>query len=110
MSFFDKLKDALFSRPTDAGRNHWFYVQCDHCGEYIKGRIDMFNDLSLRYGEDQKDTTLHTRKVLIGSNRCYKQIEVTMNFDGKRKLIERQIIGGKFVTQEEYEEAHADKQ
>jgi hypothetical protein len=40
--------------------------------------------------------------VIIGSNRCYKPIEVKLTYDGKRQLIDREIDGGSFITQDEY--------
>ena len=106
MSFLEKLRGILFASPMEAGRNYWFYVKCDACCEVLKGRVDKYNDLSRRYPEGRGDFTLYTRKVMIGSQRCYKQIEVELTFGSNRKLKERQIKGGTFVTEEEYEEAH----
>jgi hypothetical protein len=38
------------------------------------------------------------RKVLMGSGRCFQPIEVTLKFDEGRRLLERQITGGKFTA------------
>jgi len=78
----------------------WITVQCDRCGEVIRTRIDMINDLSAEYGEGEEATAYICRKVLIGRQRCYRPIEVMLTFDAHRKLIERQITGGKFVVPE----------
>ena len=91
----------LFKSPY-SGRNRWFYVQCHRCKEIIKGRVDLYNDLSIRFGEGNQKSTYYCRKVVIGSNRCYLPIEVEMTFDANRKLLEREITGGEFVTEEEY--------
>jgi hypothetical protein len=62
----------------------------------------MHNHLSIRYGESKSGNTYYCRKVMIGSNRCYRPIEVEFTFDSNRSLLERQIKGGKFVTEDEF--------
>jgi len=64
--------------------------------------VDLSNDLSLDYGGDQ--TTYFTRKVLIGEGRCFERIEVRLNFDKDRKLINCEIIGGEFISEEQFYE------
>jgi hypothetical protein len=34
---------------------------------------------------------------LIGSKRCFQQIEATFKFDASRELQDKQISGGRFV-------------
>jgi hypothetical protein len=53
--------------------------------------------LSIEYGQDEKVSGYFCRKVLIGKQRCFQQIEVTLTFDAHHKLIERKVEGGKFV-------------
>ena len=89
-------------KPPSSDRNYWFYVQCDHCKENLKGRVDMHNHLSIQYGEEKSGNTYFCRKVMIGSNRCYKPVEVEFRFDSNRKLLDRQIKGGQFVTEDEF--------
>jgi len=76
-------------------------VQCSRCGENIRSRIDLTNDLSAEYGEDGQEAYFLCRKVLIGKQGCYAPIEIILNFDADRNLIGRQITGGKFSTGEE---------
>jgi hypothetical protein len=59
----------------------------------------MINDLSAEYGEGESATTYFCRKVLIGKQSCYRPIKVMLTFNPSRKLIERQITGGKFVPE-----------
>jgi hypothetical protein len=92
---------SLFKYPG-SDRNYWFFVRCNHCNEILKGRLDLYNHLSIQYGDVEKDNTYYCRKVMIGGNRCYKPIEVEFTFDSSKKLINRQINGGQFVTEEEY--------
>ncbi|MFN2153271.1 MAG: hypothetical protein ACK2T5_16840 [Anaerolineales bacterium] len=100
MSFFEKLRN-LFSAPSDGDkRSLWLYVQCDKCGEILSGRVDLYNDLSVQF--EGGATTYFTRKVLIGSQRCYRPIELELTFDQNRKLIDQEIKGGEFVTKEAY--------
>jgi hypothetical protein len=55
----------------------------------------MSNDLSVDY--DGEREVYFVRKGLVGSGRCFQQIEVEMKFDGNKNLIEKQISGGQFV-------------
>jgi hypothetical protein len=96
----DWLKN-LFKSPS-AERDYWFYVQCDHCKEIIKARVDLYSHLSIQYPGGNQPNTYYCRKVIIGGKRCYKQIEVELTFDLSRKLTDSQIKGGKFVTKEQY--------
>lgn len=102
MGFFKKIANFLTSSPR-GGRDYWYYVRCDQCGEIIKARIDKHNDLSVRYGEKQMDDTYFCRRVVVGSDRCYRPIEVEFTFDNRRTLIDREISGGEFVSAEEYQ-------
>jgi len=85
----------LFSGVTAKPEKHYFtfHVKCKRCGEIIAGRVDLDNDLSLN---DEGDGYL-VRKGLMGSNRCFQQIEVELKFDSTRQLQEKNITGGEFV-------------
>ena len=99
MSFLKKLS-SLFGASAQGGgdRFHTFAVQCNRCGEVIQAQIDLSNELSIDYGEDGSVKAYFCRKVLIGKQRCFQQIEVTLTFDANRQLIDRQIVGGKFTA------------
>ena len=100
MKFLNNLRKIFTPRSDD--RNYWFFVKCDHCGEILKGRIDLHNHLSIQYGAGRKGHNYFCRKVLIGSSRCYRQIETEFTFDKTRKLLDQQIKGGKFMTEEDF--------
>jgi hypothetical protein len=93
MGFLKKLFSGDPSKPQK--RYYTFKVKCNRCGEIIEGRVDLDNDLSLN---DEGDGYL-VRKGLIGSgdNRCFQQIEVTINFSSTREMTDREIQGGEFV-------------
>ncbi len=99
------LKD-LYSRLTSGGGKdahlYWVYVRCNRCQEKIRFHVDLRNDLSIQYGETEKDDVYFTRKRVIGSQGCFNAIDVELTFDRDRRLIDQQITGGQFISQEEY--------
>ena len=94
MGIFKKLNQLLSSAKEDE-RAYWLDVECGRCGEVIRTRVDLYNDLSPIY--EESGVTYFCRKVLIGQGRCYQKIEVEMTFDEKRKPTGREIKGGKFA-------------
>lgn len=90
--FFKKLFSGAPDKPKK--RYYLFQVKCNRCGEIIEGRVDLDNDLSLN---DEGDGYL-VRKGLMGSGRCFQQIEVELTFDSKRQLQEKTITGGEFSS------------
>ena len=97
MSFLKKL----FS-PRNDPPFYWIYVQCDQCGEMLRTHVNLHNDLSIRYGESERDNAYFTRKRIIGSHRCFRPIDVELTFDSKRNLLDQQIQGGRFISEEEF--------
>ena len=99
MGFLDSLKSMFAdSGGGSSGREYWVYVKCRRCGEAIKTRIDLQSSLS---AED--DGGYVARKTLVGNKLCFERIEVTLYFDGSRKLVNQDIAMGEFITAEEYE-------
>lgn len=76
---------------------YWVHVRCAKCGETLKGRVDLRNELSWR--DDAEG--FWVRKTLIGSGRCFNPVEVILYFDENRRLTEREITGGQFIEGEE---------
>jgi hypothetical protein len=94
MKLINRLTNLFTGSPKDS--SILITVQCRRCGEVIQARIDLNNDLSVEYGEGDKDSTYFCRKVLIGKKGCYLPVEVELKFDSRRNLVEKQIKGGKF--------------
>ena len=95
MSFLKKL---FTPPPTNFGTFHKFAVKCSRCGEIIQGQINVNNDPSLEHDPNGRPYYV-CRKVLIGSGRCYQQIEVVFHFNAQRGVIDKQITGGEFVEE-----------
>jgi hypothetical protein len=93
MNFFKKLFSGSPSQPSS--NMYTFLVKCNRCGETIEGHVNLSNDLSLDYDGDRE--VYFVRKGLVGSGRCFQQIEVELKFDANKNLIEKQISGGQFV-------------
>lgn len=90
MGFLKKLFSPSLPKPEK--HYYIFQVKCKRCGEIIEGRVDLDNDLSL----SDEGSGYIVRKGLMGSNRCFQQIEVELSFNSSRQLIEKSITGGMF--------------
>jgi len=101
MSFFKRLT-SRFTRPAvSSGRRiYTITVQCNRCGEIISAPVDLRNDLSLDDAEDGASKDYICRKGLMGRQRCFQQIEVTLHFDSEHQLTAKEVSGGKFIEPE----------
>ena len=89
------LKKLFSDNPVKPEKHYYtFNVKCKRCGEIIEGRVDLDNDLSMN---DEGDGYI-IHKGLVGGNRCFQQIEVELNFNSSRQLLDQQITGGTFVV------------
>ncbi|KPK94969.1 MAG: hypothetical protein AMJ88_02410 [Anaerolineae bacterium SM23_ 63] len=93
----------LFNSAADDKSVYWVFVRCDDCSEKLQTRINLYNDLSVQYDDTEDKTTYFCRKTLIGSEQCFRPIEVELTFDEQRKLIDKRIQGGQFISEEEYQ-------
>jgi hypothetical protein len=98
MGFLDSVK-AMFSGPA-ADNSYWLYVRCKRCGEVIKTRVDLLNDLSL-----QDEGGYVTHKTVVGNQLCFQRIEVTLHFDSQRRLTGEDIAHGEIISADDYEQS-----
>jgi len=99
MSLWKKIASILSSQPSQSDVNaFWVTVRCNRCGEIIRSRVNLSNDLSAEYLGSR--TSYVCRKMLLGESRCFQQIEVVLKFYENRKLLDRTVSGGEFLTQE----------
>ncbi len=101
MNLLEKLSRFLSPRRSTTQRYVNIYVKCKRCGEMIRGRVDLWNEISPDY--EGGTMSYHCRKVLMGSGTCFQQIEVVLRYDSNRKLVDEEVIGGEAITQEEFE-------
>ncbi len=95
MGFLKNLFGGGGASARPSKRYYIFKVKCNRCGEIIEGRVDLDNDPSLEVEDNHN--VYFVRKGLMGSGRCFQQIEVEMKFTSERKLIEQEAHGGTFV-------------
>ena len=96
MGFLDSLK-SIFSGRETGDEGYYIYVRCRRCGEVIKTRLNLQRDLSY---SDEGGFVVH--KTLVGNQLCFERIEVTLNFNERRQLVDREISQGEFITAEEF--------
>lgn len=102
MSIFKRIS-SLFSGSGAQERDAlWIVVRCNRCGEMIRSRVNLHNDLSIEYDESGT-ASYYCRKTLIGEpggeRLCFQRVEVELRFDGSRRLVGREISGGTFVEE-----------
>lgn len=93
MGFLKSLFSGTPAKPEK--RYYVFQVKCNRCGEIIEGRVDLDNDLSLEF--EDNNNIYFSRKGVMGSGHCFQQIEVEMKLNSARDLIEQEAKGGTFV-------------
>ena len=99
MGFFKKFGSFFSAKPAEDQISYYIKVKCNRCGEEIQARINLYNDLSIEYDDSGNTSGYICRKVIVGSQRCYQPIDVSLKFDPKRRLQEKEITGGHFVDE-----------
>lgn len=100
MSFFKKIAQIV-SPPADSNV-YWVYAKCNRCGEPVRARINLSNDLSINYGDKKSDDKFFCRKVIMGTGKCFQRIEVELTFNKNRNLLNREIQGGQFIDADDF--------
>ncbi len=101
MGLIEKISRFFSSSSRGDEAAYWIYVRCDHCGEKLSTRVNLYNDLSVNYSESD-DCTYTCRKTIVGRQGCFQRIEVKLIFDRRRKLTDQEISGGAFIEEGEY--------
>ena len=104
MNIFKSLSKLLSSPPPRTDRALYLYVQCSKCGEKLRARVDVWNELTPEYnGKSDDAASYFCRKVLVGEKHCYQPIELRLKFNKNYKLTDKTVMGGKFIDQAEFE-------
>jgi hypothetical protein len=99
MSFLRRLFSGGARSDDDRGLH--LYIKCQHCGAPVHVRVDLQNDLSAEYGDTAAEGYHLIKEVM--DDRCFRLMRAEIEFDARRKEIARTLIGGLFISQEEYE-------
>lgn len=105
MSFFQRLLNFFTGSGGRAGDGRMLpiYVLDHRCREPIAGTVDKHNELSI---VEDSDHQYYVRKVLhtSGANRCFGEVEVQLWFGGNRQLQHHEVVGGRWLDADEYEQ------
>jgi hypothetical protein len=104
MNILKQLNKLLFSlQAPRTDRAIYLYVRCNKCGEKLRARVDVWNELTPEYDSKSDDAASYfCRKVLVGEKLCYQSIELRLKFDKNHKLVEKTILGGKYIGEAEF--------
>jgi hypothetical protein len=97
MGFFDWLSNIFSTQGSGNASMLPVAVRCNRCGEILRTKVNLNNDLSAVFGEAEGDLTYFCRKMLVGSRGCFERVEVELTFNRDRVLLNQEIKGGKFV-------------
>jgi hypothetical protein len=98
MGFLDSIK-RLLSSPQKSNIIE-VYLKDDKCGKMLKVILRKSYEISRVY-EEQSDVKYMVNKVVI-CDKCFNRIKFSLGFDKHYNIISRQIEGGSFLSEEEY--------
>ena len=101
MGLFDGLRRLFGGSRTSADHGVYYYVRCTKCGEKIRFRVDLRWDLAPHYEGDDQASSFSVTKHIVGQ-KCFRPIEVTLDFDRNRKETGNSVKGGELITESEY--------
>ncbi len=96
MGFLKKLFGGL-SGERNGGI--YFYIRSKRSGEIVQLRLDP-NQLSPEF-EGDRVSGYYARKVVVGQ-RSFERMEAEFAFDPNKKLIDKSVQGGEFVTRDDW--------
>lgn len=96
-------------KPRDIGKNPFYdsgntivvHFECSKCGEKFRSHLRKYYDVSVNYGKGKGVYRLD--KEFIGS-KCQNKIQIMAEFNRAFRPLSFEIIGGRFLSKEEYEE------
>jgi hypothetical protein len=77
----------------------YFYIRSRRSGEVIQLRLDL-NQLTPEY-ENERVSGYYAHKTLVGQ-RSFERLEAEFQFDPNKRLLEKSVSGGEFVTREDW--------
>lgn len=100
MGFLKKIfggndKTGRPGKPYIDTQGIYLYVQCDRCGAPVRLRADKQYDLINEGGG------FIWHKTIV-DNRCFRPMPTVVRFDGSYNVVDHDIKGGRYITEEEY--------
>jgi hypothetical protein len=110
MSFLDRL----LGRGKGAGPQTdqfglLYYVKCRKCGEVLRIRLDRRWDLQQEFEGSGDVVSGYTATKEVMGTQCFNMMHVEIRFDSGHREQTREVLGGEFVSSEDYETASARK-
>ena len=98
MGFLRKLFGGGEKKPREYvdEQGIYFYVKCDSCGTIVRVRADKQYDLN-------RDSSGYSWRKTVVDNKCFRRMEALVQFDSHYRVTNREISGGRFVTEADYE-------
>ncbi len=97
MSFIKKLFGGSDEKKEYVDKQGvYFYVQCNNCGKTVRLRADKQYDL-------ENDGGGYTWHKTIVDNKCFRPMETVVTLDSSYNMVNAEINGGHFITEEEYQ-------
>lgn len=100
MGFLRRLFGGTGGTTADRNALH-LYIKCARCGTIVHVRVNLQNDLAADYGDTKAEGYALNKDVM--DDRCFRLIHVEIQFDGRRNEVSRQIEGGTFVSEAEWD-------
>ena len=91
------LKNLFGGGNQSKDGGYYVYVKPKMCQEVVRVRINMNSDLS-----QTDDMDGYWVRKVASATRCPFQAELTLHFNKSRKLVDREIENGEYVSEEDY--------
>jgi hypothetical protein len=96
MNFLKKLFGGGMS--SDSGM--YFYIRSRRSGEIVQVRLDPHQLTPDEYSGDAV-SSYYAHKTVVGQ-RSFERMDADFRFDGNKRLVEKTVTGGEFVTREDW--------
>jgi hypothetical protein len=100
MGFFKRIVDAIKGGGSGQSRDReglYLYVKCGRCGTPVRVRVNRYHDLQRDY-----DTGEMVLRKEIMDDKCFRLMDAMVRFDARYQVIDREIEGGEFISEEAY--------
>jgi hypothetical protein len=97
MSFLRRLFGGGGGPSRDGGM--YYYLRSKRSGEIVQIRLDL-NQLSPEY-DGARVIGYFTNKTAVGQ-RSFERMEAEFHFDSNKRLTDKSVSGGEFVTRDDW--------